>query len=96
MVENAFGILANRFRCLLGTLEQTPNIVNDIAEGAVVLHNLLRMRQAGAGQDVDIDDENYNVLPGAWREQVDWVDVTQKKLQLAIQLRQRRNTSGNS
>ena len=35
------------------------------------------MRQAGAGQDVDIDDENYNVLLGAWREQVDWVDVTQ-------------------
>ena len=77
VVENAFGILANRFRCLLGTLEQTPNNVRDIAEGAVVLHNLLRMRQAGAGQDVDIDDENYNVLPGAWREQVDWVDVTQ-------------------
>ena len=43
----------------------------------MVLHNLLRMRQAGAVQlqDVDIGDENYDVLPGAWREQVDWVDV---------------------
>ena len=78
VVENAFGILASRFRCLLRTLEQKSDNVKDIAEASVVLHNLLRMRQAGvAAHDVDIDDENYNVIPGAWRDQVDWTDVAQ-------------------
>lgn len=78
VVENAFGILANRFRCLLRTLEQKPNTVKDIVEAAVVLHNLLRLRHPGiAAQEADHEDENHNVIPGAWRDQVDWLDVDQ-------------------
>ena len=72
------GSLPNKFRCLLGTLEQKPDNVKDIAEAAVVLHNLLRIRQTGiAAHDADIDDENYNVIPSAWRDQLDWTDVDQ-------------------
>ena len=78
VVENAFGILANRFRFFLGTLEQTPNTVKDMVEAAVVLHNLLRQRHPGiAAQEADHEAENHNVVPGAWRDHVDWLDLNQ-------------------
>ena len=78
IVENAFGILAHRFRCLLRTLEQNPNTVKDMVEAAVVLHNLLRQRLPGiAAQEADHEDEKHNIIPGAWRDQVHWVDVDQ-------------------
>ena len=42
MVENAFGVLVNRFRVLLTTIEQRPKVVRDIVLTCVVLHNMLR------------------------------------------------------
>ncbi|KAJ3591321.1 hypothetical protein NHX12_009267 [Muraenolepis orangiensis] len=30
-----------------------------------------------AAQEADHDDENHNVIPGAWRDQMDWLDVDQ-------------------
>eukprot|EP00057_Strongylocentrotus_purpuratus_P031812 XP_785740.2 PREDICTED: uncharacterized protein LOC580596 [Strongylocentrotus purpuratus] len=68
VVENAFGILANRFRCLLGTLEQKVDNVRDLVETAVVLHNLLRKRVALAANEVDHEDEEHNFVSGAWRD----------------------------
>ena len=47
VVENAFGILANRFRVLLGTMEQRPKVVRDIVLTCVVLTNMLRTHQGG-------------------------------------------------
>ena len=47
-MENAFGILANRFRVLLGTMEQRPKVISDIVLTCVVLHNMLRTHQGGA------------------------------------------------
>ena len=44
VVENAFGILASRFRVLLGTMEQRPKVVRDIVLTCVV-HNMLRSHQ---------------------------------------------------
>ena len=48
MVESSFGILVNRFRVLLTTMEQRPKVVRDIVLTCVVLHNMLRNHHRGA------------------------------------------------
>ena len=48
VVENSFGILVQRFRVLLTTMEQRPKVVRGIVLTCVVLHNMLRSHQGGA------------------------------------------------
>ena len=74
--ENAFGIMANRMRCLLGTLEQNPQTVESIVSACCCLHNLMRIRYP-ALQNVALDqeDENHHLVPGAWRDDTDLADL---------------------
>ena len=60
MVDYAFGIIASRFRVLLTTMEQPPEMVRDVVLTCVVVHNILRSQYNGeyCGQQ----PENVEVL----------------------------------
>lgn len=48
----------------------------DIIEGAVVLHNLLRKRVPVIPMnEVDHENEDHNLVPSSWRDEVQWQDV---------------------
>jgi hypothetical protein len=68
IVENGFGILASRFRCLLTTLQVIPETVSSLTLACICLHNLMRIRYPGM-QNADLDRETpeHTVIPGEWR-----------------------------
>lgn len=76
VVENAFGILAQRFQVLLSTIQLEPDNVRCIVEACICLHNLMRVRYPGQ-QNVLLDREDnlHNIIPGAWRENVNMQEV---------------------
>lgn len=68
VVENGFGILANRFRCLHTTMSITHVRARKVVMASLTLHNLMRMRYPNLqNRDLDRDDGNGQVIPGAWR-----------------------------
>jgi hypothetical protein len=76
VVENAFGILANRWQVLLGTMQQSPPVVQDIIECCVVLHNIMRERYPAAqNAELDMEDEDHNFLPGEWRQHANMHEI---------------------
>ena len=76
VVENVFGILAHRWRCLLTCMHQDPGKVGPIVEGCLTLHNLMKMRNpVFNGNEVDREDDNGNVIPGSWRDHVQLTDT---------------------
>ena len=44
VVDNAFGILINRFRCLLTTMQKTLNVVESIGIACCCLYNIMRLQ----------------------------------------------------
>jgi hypothetical protein len=72
VVENGFGLLAARFRCLLTTMPQKPSTVNTIVLAACCLHNLLINRRLNRAAEVNLldheDAETHEVTPGTWRD----------------------------
>jgi hypothetical protein len=69
IVENAFGILANRFRVLLSTIQLAPEKVGSVVMACVCLHNLLRIRHPGIPiQELDHEGDDHQVIPWEWRE----------------------------
>ena len=76
VVENAFGILANRFQVLLTTMMHEADTVRLIVKACVLLHNLMRTRYP-VMQNRLLDNEQHtgNVVPGAWREGINLEDA---------------------
>ena len=65
VVENAFGILAHRFRVFLTTINLNPDAVKDIVMAAVCLHNFLIENKNGYCnlQDSEETETNDQMLP---------------------------------
>eukprot|EP00105_Crassostrea_gigas_P007335 XP_011421541.1 PREDICTED: protein ALP1-like [Crassostrea gigas] len=76
IVENAFGILAQRWQILLTTMQHDPTTIAIIIETCVILYNLMRLRYP-AIQNADMDEENanYQIIPGSWRANAAMHDV---------------------
>ena len=69
IVENAFGILANRFRCLLSTLQQDLQNVNSIVLACICLHNIMGICYPGLQNALMDREEDHQLVPGAWRQE---------------------------
>lgn len=68
--ENAFGILASRFRIFLTTIERPPYTVQAMVLASCALHNMLRRRCARHYMPqgtVDVEDSNFHLVGGSWR-----------------------------
>ena len=67
VVENAFGILSNRFRVMLTTMAHHPGTVRLIVSTCVIFHNLMRLRYPAIQNDVMDWEENGRLRLGQWR-----------------------------
>ena len=69
VVENAFGILANRFRVFHTLINLSPERVTDLLLAACCLHNYLVDKNKSAYTSAcDVEDiQNHLINSGAWR-----------------------------
>ena len=78
IVENVFGITAQKFQCLHSTMRQHPDIVTKIVLACCILHNLHRMRYRREPLLTDQEDADHNLIPGEWRQHGNMQDVPQR------------------
>ena len=75
IVENAFGILSNRFRVFMNPIQLAPEKVEDIVFASCSLHNFLSSKSSAQATYVppgtfDSEDHDMHILrPGDWRQQ---------------------------
>lgn len=68
VVENAFGILANRYRVFLTNIALAPDKVEKLVMASCALHNFLR-EKVGHTTNYDVEDAlTHTVTPGRWRD----------------------------
>ncbi|XP_020496176.1 uncharacterized protein [Labrus bergylta] len=72
VVENAFGILSNRFRVFQTTINiQDTAKVEDITLACCALHNFLQTESCDLYMTGIVDQEgaDHNTIPGSWRQE---------------------------
>ncbi|MCP3679004.1 MAG: transposase family protein, partial [Gammaproteobacteria bacterium] len=76
VVENAFGILANRFQVILTTMQHNAETVELIVRTCLVLHNFMRT-QFPVLQNCYLDHPGPDgtTRPGQWRQDKDLTDT---------------------
>ena len=75
VVENAFGILSNRFQVLLTTMQHKPDTLRLILTSCLLLHNLMRIRYPVLQNNLVDREQNRHQIPGAWRQRRDLLDT---------------------
>uniref|UniRef100_A0A803KDN9 DDE Tnp4 domain-containing protein n=1 Tax=Xenopus tropicalis TaxID=8364 RepID=A0A803KDN9_XENTR len=71
VVENAFGILANRFRIFHTAIQLSPNKIDCVVLACCVLHNFLRRTSSASYMPVNMVDrediEQHTMVAAEWR-----------------------------
>lgn len=74
IVENAFGILAARFRIFGRLIPLSPNKVDGVVKATVAMHNWLRLTSPGVyfyrGCVDEEDLDTGTIISGQWRKEV--------------------------
>ncbi|XP_029987984.1 protein ALP1-like [Sphaeramia orbicularis] len=96
IVENAFGILAYRFRVFRTTICLDPDKVVTIVFPCLCLHNFLRNQRSEAYVPlgyVDSEDMNYQLVEGAWRREGALQSITMCQARNpSVEAKKQRNT----
>lgn len=82
IVENTFGILANRFRLLLRAIEVQGETQKLVVMACCILHNFLRKQACASylsGRSVDQEQPDGTFVRGAWRADAPLVNLEQSK-----------------
>ncbi|XP_034542105.1 uncharacterized protein LOC117814732 [Notolabrus celidotus] len=75
VVENAFGILANRLRVFRTTISLDPDKVVKITLASCVIHNFLRAHRSEPYVPPTLTDretDDHEFIPGSWRQEGQW------------------------
>ena len=77
VVENVFGVLANRFQCLLTTIRQRPQTAEKIVLTYICLFNLMSTCYPQVQNEVMArEDDQHNLIPGQCRQEREMPELT--------------------
>jgi len=86
VVENAFELIANRFRILLTSISINTYDINYIVLAICTLHNFLMKNSSSYIKQTSFDSENvetHEIEPGTWRQEINNINETKNSSTIA-------------